>query len=87
MMYQSVEEFRQQRADAIEFLKSKTDFEPEYTVILGTGLGQMADEIDVVASIPYEEIPHFPLSTVEMHAGKLIFGTLGGKNIVAMPEG
>jgi purine-nucleoside phosphorylase len=57
---------------------------PEVGIILGTGLGKLADVIDKTASISYEEIPHFPLSTVEQHAGKLIIGTLSGKNVVAM---
>jgi len=84
MNTQSVEDFRANRSDAVSYIRSKTNFEPEYTLILGTGLGQLVDEIDIVETISYEEIPHFPLSTVETHAGKLIFGHLGGKAIVAM---
>jgi purine-nucleoside phosphorylase len=53
-------------------------------VILGTGLGGLAERIRVETSIPYEEIPHFPLSTVESHSGRLLLGTLGGKPVVAM---
>jgi len=53
-------------------------------MILGTGLGQLAEEMDIKTEISYDEIPHFPVSTVESHAGKLLFGSLGGKEIVAM---
>ena len=57
---------------------------PQVGIILGTGLGKLADAIDRQTVIPYEEIPHFPVSTVEQHAGKLILGTLSGKNVMAM---
>lgn len=57
---------------------------PQTAIIMGTGLGRLADEIEVTRSIPYAEIPNFPQSTVEGHSGKLIFGKLGGKDIMAM---
>lgn len=57
---------------------------PEIAIVLGTGLGGLVNEIDVVASVSYAEIPGFPLSTVESHAGRLLIGTLGGKKVVAM---
>ena len=57
---------------------------PKTAIILGTGLGQLASEITDSYEFPYSEIPNFPVSTVEGHAGKLIFGKLGGKDIVAM---
>ncbi len=57
---------------------------PQTAIILGTGLGQLASEITESYEIPYNEIPNFPVSTVEGHAGKLIFGKLGGKDIMAM---
>jgi purine-nucleoside phosphorylase len=57
---------------------------PETAIILGTGLGQLASEISDRTEIPYKDIPNFPVSTVEGHAGKLIFGRLGGKDILAM---
>jgi purine-nucleoside phosphorylase len=57
---------------------------PEIGIILGTGLGGLADEIAVDASVPYEEIPGFPLSTVESHAGRLLLGRLGGRRVIAM---
>ena len=57
---------------------------PETAIILGTGLGQLASEITDTYELPYAEIPNFPVSTVEGHSGKLIFGRLGGKDIIAM---
>lgn len=70
--------------ETVSYLKSKTNFEPEYGIILGTGLGGLVNEIQVSYTLPYEEIPNFPVSTVESHHGKLIFGTLGNKKVVAM---
>jgi purine-nucleoside phosphorylase len=67
-----------------KFIKSKVSMTPEFGIILGTGLGRLADAIQKDVVIPYETIPHFPVSTVETHAGKLIFGTLAGKRVVAM---
>lgn len=84
MTYDTVEEFRAKKDEAVEYIKSETEFQPEYLLILGTGLGQLADEIEAIHTISYDKIPHFPVSTVESHAGKLIFGQLGGKNVVAM---
>ena len=75
---------RDQIDDAITFLRTKTAVAPEVGIILGTGLGGLAKEIKAEAIIDYAEIPHFPLSTVESHHGKLIFGTLSGKSVVAM---
>ena len=57
---------------------------PTTAIILGTGLGKLADEIEITQAIPYSEIPNFPVSTVEGHSGKLILGKLGGKDIMAM---
>lgn len=65
-------------------LKQTNNFVPEVGIILGTGLGGLVKEIQVEHSISYEKIPNFPVSTVEGHSGKLIFGTLGGKKVVAM---
>ena len=57
---------------------------PETAIILGTGLGSLVHDITDKYEIPYSEIPNFPVSTVEGHSGKLIFGKLGGKDILAM---
>jgi purine-nucleoside phosphorylase len=70
--------------ETASYIKRKTDFTPEVGIILGTGLGGMVREIDSQFILDYEEIPNFPVSTVEGHHGKLIFGTLNGKNIIAM---
>lgn len=84
MKYDTVEEFRTKRDEAVNFIKRETSFQPEYLLILGTGLGQLADEIETEHILSYSDIPNFPVSTVEGHAGKLIFGKLGGKEVVAM---
>jgi purine-nucleoside phosphorylase len=70
--------------EAVEFIRSKTKFKPQIGIILGTGLGSLAEGIKVESKISYTEIPHFPISTVESHAGFLIFGELSGKDVVAM---
>ena len=68
-----------------EFLQKKIgEFRPEIGIILGTGLGALVDEIQIEHQFPYSLIPHFPISTLEFHSGKLIFGTLAGKKVVAM---
>jgi purine-nucleoside phosphorylase len=70
---------------ASAYLKNETgDFQPEFGIKLGTGLGSLVNEIEVNFSISYTDIPGFPVSTVESHSGKLIFGKLSGKNIVCM---
>ena len=68
----------------VAFIKNKIDFTPEVGIILGTGLGGLVNEIEIQHTIDYEDIPNFPVSTVEGHHGRLIFGKLGGKNIIAM---
>jgi len=79
-----LQQARIQRAEAVAFIKERLSIDPEYLLILGTGLGQLAEEMTVEVELPYEEIPHFPVSTVESHAGKLLIGYLGGKSIMAM---
>ena len=68
----------------VEFIHSQTKFTPQIGIILGTGLGSLVDGMKIDAKISYKEIPHFPVSTVESHAGFLIFGELSGKKVVAM---
>jgi purine-nucleoside phosphorylase len=77
-------ELRQKISEAIKFIRTKTDMKPMIGIILGTGLGGLVKEIKKEIVIDYGKIPHFPVSTVESHHGKLIFGTLSGKKIVAM---
>ncbi len=70
--------------EAVAFIRQKTDFKPKYGIILGTGLGNLANEIEKITEISYSLIPHFPVSTVQSHKGQLIFGNLAGKPVVAM---
>ena len=70
--------------ESANFITEKTNFIPEIGIILGTGLGGLVSEIEIEHSLPYNEIPNFPLSTVEGHSGRLILGILGGKKVVAM---
>lgn len=65
-------------------IREKTGFEPEVGIILGSGLGGLADSIETDIAIKYRDIPGFPVSTVEGHKGQLIFGMLGGRKVVAM---
>jgi len=65
-------------------IRGRSAFTPDIAIILGTGLGGLVEDITADAIIPYEEIPGFPLSTVESHAGRLILGTLNGRRVVAM---
>lgn len=68
----------------VAFIKEKTNFTPEFGVILGSGLGGFVNDIEILHKLPYSEIPNFPVSTVEGHKGNLIFGKIGNKNVVAM---
>ena len=70
--------------ETASYLKSKMKTQPETAIILGTGLGSLVNEITDKYEISYESIPNFPVSTVEGHSGKLIFGKLGNKEILAM---
>jgi purine-nucleoside phosphorylase len=69
---------------AANVVREVTPLKPEVGIILGTGLGGLADEIELETSIPYQDIPGFPLSTVESHAGRLLLGQLGKRAVVAM---
>jgi purine-nucleoside phosphorylase len=69
---------------ATDLVRDSVSLEPEVGIILGTGLGGLAEQISTEASVPYETIPGFPLSTVESHAGRLLLGRLAGKRVVAM---
>ena len=80
----SVISLREQLVEAIGAIRERTASDPEVAVILGTGLGGLAGEITLEAEIEYHEIPGFPLSTVESHEGRLLFGSLGGRRVVVM---
>jgi purine-nucleoside phosphorylase len=70
--------------EATGVVRRRTRLRPDIAIVLGTGLGGLAAEIEVEAAIPYEDIPGFPLSTVESHAGRLLLGRLGQRPVVAM---
>jgi purine-nucleoside phosphorylase len=70
--------------ETVTFIKSKVTPEATTGIILGSGLGNLAEVIKVDVALPYHEIPHFPVSTVKGHGGKLIFGELGGKKVIVM---
>ncbi len=69
---------------AVAYIRSRTNFQPRTGIVLGTGLGNLTDDIQVTASIDYEDIPHFARSTVQSHKGQLIFGHLGNHPVVVM---
>lgn len=70
--------------DTVEFLQKQNNIKPELGIILGTGLGNLVEEIEIQNAISYEEIPNFPISTVEGHSGRLIFGKISNKQVIAM---
>jgi len=70
--------------EAVSFIKGIYDVQPIAGIVLGSGLGSFTSQMEIEKEIPYSEIPHFPVSTVEGHSGKLIFGKLAGKQVVAM---
>lgn len=70
--------------ETTEYIHQEYNKQPEIGIVLGTGLGGLVNEIKIEKTLNYESIPNFPVSTVESHSGKLIFGELGGKTIVAM---
>ena len=70
--------------EAVEFIVSQTDLQPAWGIVLGTGLGKLANEIEGAVSVPYQDIPGFVTSTVEFHEGRLILGKLEGAPVVAM---
>lgn len=70
--------------ETVNYIKGETNFVPEYGVILGSGLGNFTADIQIEFTLPYAEIPNFPVSTVQGHKGALVFGTIGDKKVVAM---
>src|SRR5690554_5915343 len=69
---------------AVQYIQSRYPLRPQVGIVLGTGLGQLIHEIEIEAEINYQDIPYFPISTVETHSGKLILGKLEGRQVVAM---
>lgn len=78
------EKIMRQLKEAVKFLQKKYPQRPEVGIVLGTGLGKFSEEVEIEKEIAYKDIPHFPVSTVEGHKGKLIFGNLRGRKIVCM---
>lgn len=81
---ETVEQFHAKLNEAVNYIKAQIDFEPTIGIILGTGLGSLVDGIEMVGTVDYDKIPNFPVSTVESHAGRLLFGNLRGKKVVCM---
>lgn len=79
-----MQELKEQLKETVKYIKREVKFAPTIGVILGTGLGGLAEQIEDKHEIPYSRIPHFPLSTVATHKGQLVWGVLSGKKIVAM---
>ncbi|MFC1837237.1 purine-nucleoside phosphorylase [Thermodesulfobacteriota bacterium] len=80
----SMRDYKNKIDDTVGFLKEKIKKEPAVVIILGTGLGGLIDSIEVDALLPYEEVPHFPRSTVPGHTGNLIFGKLSGREVAVL---
>ena len=80
----SIEDYKYKVDETVSFLKGKMKRAPTVVIILGTGLGGLIDSIEIDTLLPYEEIPHFPRSTVEGHQGNLIFGNLNGKSVAVL---
>lgn len=79
-----MKELKEKINETIKVIRNETKAKPKIGIILGTGLGRLAERIKIETSISYKKLPNFPVSTVESHEGRLLFGTLGGKEIVAM---
>lgn len=77
-------DLRQQIDETLGYIRKHTSMEPQVGIVLGTGLGELAKKIDKEVELSYEDIPHFPVSTVETHEGKLILGAINGRQVVAM---
>ena len=75
---------RQQVDETVASIRNHTKLTPKIGIILGSGLGALVDEIEIETTISYDDIPNFPLSTVEFHAGLLIFGSIDGVKTVTM---
>jgi purine-nucleoside phosphorylase len=83
-MMQSLPTYAEQILQAVNYIQDQISFKPQVGIILGTGLGKLIDDIHIEHEIDYKDIPNFPVSTVESHTGRLIFGEIEGKKVVAM---
>jgi purine-nucleoside phosphorylase len=81
---QSLPPYSEQILQAVNYIQDQVSFKPQVGIILGTGLGKLIDDIHIEYEIDYKDIPYFPISTVESHSGRLIFGEIEGKKVVAM---
>lgn len=79
-----MQEIQKRIEEATAYLKDKVKAQPEFALILGSGLGELAEKAENATVVPYHEIPGFPVSTAPGHKGNLVFGTLGGKSVVLM---
>jgi purine-nucleoside phosphorylase len=77
-----VEDLKAKVTESVEFVNQKSKIKPEIAIILGTGLGRLAEDVEEKEIIPYSEIPNFPVSTVQSHSGNLVLGKLGNKEVV-----
>ena len=77
-------DLKEKIAESVEYINQKSKIKPEIAIILGTGLGRLAEDIKEKEIIPYGDIPHFPVSTVQSHSGNLVLGKLGDKEVVSM---
>ena len=80
----SIKDYKNKVDETVSFLKEKIKKQPDVVIILGTGLGGLIDSIEIDTVLPYEQVPHFPRSTVEGHQGNLIFGNLNGKDVAVL---
>lgn len=80
----NIDEYNRMLTEAVDYINSKTELSPQIGIILGTGLGSLVDGIEMECSIDYDDIPHFPVSTVESHHGRLLLGKLRGKPVICM---
>ncbi len=81
---ENLDEFHRMLEEAVSYVKSQVTLTPRIGIILGTGLGSLVEGIEMTGTVAYDKIPHFPVSTVESHAGRLLFGHLKGKPVVCM---